>query len=993
MSRLALHLLGPPRFQLDETAVQIPRRKVSALLIYLAVTAKAHSREVLIDLFFPKQSRQRARGDFRNTLSILKKSIGSKWVRIDDSTIYLNIEDDLWVDVHEFRALVTGKSIKTPAPEKRVQALTAAVHLYQGDFLSGFYLRDSAGFDEWQFMEQEALRREYASALRQLVMLLEDRGDLETAIKFGQRWLAVDPLEEVVHRQLIRMYTAAGNRTIALRQYERCREILSKELGEDPEEETEELVRAIRAHSTIINHRSHHEDRPNNLPVDSLPFVGRETELKQLIDTLIRKAARILTLTGAYGTGKTRLAIEAAARVADRFEHGVFFVDLLRARAPSEVIPAIARALDVREPIGHGISLPAVVKNYLRNRRILLLLDNFEHVCSAAGRVAQLIAGGPGVKVLVTSRDHLHIAGGVEQTIPPLEIPRIGDDRNVRSLMQTDSVRLFVQRAAAANPGFSLTDQNARAVAEICRRLDGLPLAIELAASRLNVLSSQELMGMLTDKLELLRELSGTRPVRHQTLCSAIDWSYNLLDEHEKRLFTSLSVFSGGCGFQAVEQVCGAPDLGEESRLLDTLASLVDKSLIRHEIVDGESRFSMLETVGECARTRLEGSGKTGNVRSRHAVYFLELVLEAQAQLHGPDQLRWLDRLERENRNLHTALSRFLQKRQIEQALLLAASLKWFWYRCGHFSDGQSWLERTIDAASSAEITVLRAKALNALGWMLFIQGKWSDARDRYHQSLKLFREMGDRPGEGATLSDLGVAERWLGNQSAGDRHCVQAVEIAREVGDPLQTSLALIWAYATTAGKFDDFSPKAELEEAVKISRRLGNLWGVSHGLNGLGDLLCEIKRYNEARPRYEEALRGFRKLRDRWMTAWTLEGLGMTLSGLGDHRSAIGYLKQGLSLFDDLGDRGDTLYMLVRSGMAARAAGHHRQAARILGAYQALRGNSVEKTVVEVGKKDEETEEAFGEYEQRYPEEWSRGQVMSFEQAVAYVKNEQYC
>jgi predicted ATPase/DNA-binding SARP family transcriptional activator len=989
MSRLALHLLGPPRFQLDETAIQIPRRKVAALLIYLAVTAKAHSREVLIDLLFPKQSRSRARGDFRNTLSVLKKSIGNSRIMITGSTIFLNTEGDLWVDVHEFSALVAGQSLEIPVPHERVQALTAAVQLYRGDFLSGFYLRDSVGFDEWQFLEQEDLRRDYASALQQLVMLLEDRGDLKTAINYGRRWLAFDPVEEAAHRQLMRMYTAAGNRTLALRQYEKCREILSKELGEDPEEETEELVRAIRAHGTIRIHKSRHEDHQNNLPVESLPFIGRETELKRLIATLIKKEVRILTLTGAGGTGKTRLAVEAAARMVDRFEHGVFFVDLLRARAPSEVIPAIAGALDVREPIGHGVSLPAIVKGYLRNRRILLLLDNFEHVCSAASRVAQLISSSPGLKVLVTSRERLHIRGEVEQQIPPLEIPKVGDDLDSRSLMEIDSVRLFAQRAAAANPGFSLTDQNAPAVAEICRHLDGLPLAIELAASRLNILTSRELLPMLTDRLELLRERSSNRPLRHQTLCSAIDWSYNLLDEHEKRFFTDFSVFSGGCGFQAVEKVCGAPDLDEESRLLDTLASLVEKSLVRQEIVDGYSRFSMLETIGECARTRLGDSSEAGKLRSRHADYYLNMALEAEPELHGPDQLRWLDRLEQESGNLHIALSRFLQERQIKQALQLAASLKWFWYRYGHFSEGQSWLERTLDAAPSAKYPVLRAKALNALGWIRFTQGNWSDARDRYHQSLKLLLDEGDRLGEGATLSDLGVAERWLGNRSVGDRYCVQAVEIAREVGDPLQISLALIWAYATTGGKFDGFSPKAELEEAVKISRRLGNLWGVSHGLNGLGDLLCEMKRYNEARPRYEEALRGFRKLKDRWMTAWTLEGLGMTLSGLGDYCSAIGSLKQGLSLFHCLGDRGNTVYMLARLGMAARAAGHHRQAARILGACQVLGGAAVGKTVVDVGENEKAVEKTFSEYEQSYPEEWSRGQVMSFEQAVAFVQN----
>jgi len=989
MSRLSLHLLGPPRFKLGEAVISIPRRKVASLLIYLAVTAKAHSREVLINLLFPKQSRQRARADFRNTLSVLKNSIGENRLVVDSSTIYLKTENDLWVDVHEFRTLIAEEPLKTLPPERQMQALTDAVRLYRGDFLSGFYLRDSVGFDEWQFLEQEGLRKDYASALQQLVMLLEDQEDFDKAIIYGRRWLALDPLEEAAHRELIRMYAASGNRTLALRQYEKCREILEKELGEDPEEETEELAGAIRSHSKILNPKSRFEDHPNNLPIDPLPFIGRESEMSGLIDTLIRREVRILTLTGAGGTGKTRLAVEAASRLGDRFEHGIFFVDLLRARAPAEVIPVIARVLDVREPIGHGSGLLAIVKGYLRNRRILLLLDNFEHVCRASSQVAEFIANSPGLKVLVTSRERLHIKGELEQHIPPLKIPEVGDDKDLRSLTKVDSVRLFALRAAAANPDFSLTDQNAAAVAEICRHLDGLPLAIELAASRLNILSSRDLMRELTGRLQLLRERSSTRPLRHQTLCSAIDWSYNLLDKHEKQLFTNFSVFSGGCSFQAVEQVCGTRDINAESNLLDTLASLIDKSLVRQEIVDGDSRFSMLETIGECARTRLEESVEAGDVRNRHADYYLSLAMEAEPELHGPDQLRWLDKLERENGNLHTALSRLLHERQVRKALQLAASLKWFWYRYGHFSEGQKWLEQTLTAATAIKYPALRAKALDALGWTFFIQGNWSSARDLYHQSLQLFREHGDRTGEGTALSDLGVVERWLGDRSTGDRCCTQAVEIAREVGDPLQISLALIWAYATTGGVFNGFSPRAELEEAVGISRRLGNLWGVSHGLNGLGDFLRETKKYKEARPRYEEALRGFRKLKDRWMTAWSLEGLGTTESQLGDFCSASRYLKQGLSLFRDLGDRGNTVFMLARLGMAARAAGRHRQAARVLGACRVLRGVAVENTVVCAGKNEEESKIAFSEYEQDYPEEWSKGQVMSYEQAVEFALN----
>jgi predicted ATPase/DNA-binding SARP family transcriptional activator len=989
MSRLALYLLGPPRFQLDEVDISIPRRKVAALLIYLAVTAKAHSREMLVDLLFPKQSRQRARGDFRNTLSLLRNSIGDNRMFVDGSIVCLKAEDDIWIDVTEFRALSAEASESTLQPSKRIKTLAAAVDLYSGDFLSGFFLKDSVRFDEWQFLEEEGLRRDYSSALQQLVTLLEQRGDLESAIDYGRKWLALDPLEEAVHRELIRMYAAAGNRTLALRQYEKCREILEKELAESPEEETEELVEQVRSKSSIRSSRSHLEEHPNNLPFEPLPFVGREAELSELIDTLNKTEVQILTLTGAGGTGKTRLAIEAATSLAAGFDHGAFFVDLTRARKAAEVIPALARVLEIREPIGRSSSLLAIVKGYLRDRRLLLLLDNFEHVCTAADQIASLVHDNPDLKVLVTSRERLRIKGEVELQISPLKNPEPDDERNTRALLKVEAVRLFTLRASAVNPDFSLTDQNAGAVAEICRHLDGLPLAIELAASRINILSAQDLMQMLGDRLALLRERSSARPPRHQTLCRAIDWSYNLLEEEEKKLFTNLSVFSGGCSFQAVEQVCGTEDSPEESGLLDTLASLIDKNLVRQEIVDGDSRFSMLETIGECARTHMGEVIEARAVRKRHAEHYLRLALKAEPELHGPDQLRWLDRLERENGNLYAALSWCLEERQIKKALQLAASLKWFWYRYGHFSEGKNWLEQTLLAACTAKHPLLRAKALDALGWTLFIQGEWDKARQLYVQSLELFREQGDRAGEGIALSDLGVAERWLGNRSKGDRYCAQAVEIAREVGDPLQISLALIWAFATTGGVFDGVCPITELEEVVAVSRRLGNLWGVSHGLNGQGDFLRESGRYEEARPRYEEALRGFQKLRDRWMTAWTLEGLGTTLSRLGEYCSARGCLKQGLSLFRGLGDREDAGLMLGRLGMAERAAGHHRQAARILGACQALRGVSQGNTEARSGKIEKETQRTFAEYARGYPEEWSKGKVMSYEQAVEFALN----
>jgi predicted ATPase/DNA-binding SARP family transcriptional activator len=987
MSSLTLHLLGPPRFQLDDSLISIPRRKVAALLVYLAVTAKAHSREVLIDLLFPKQSRARARADFRNTLSVLRHRIGERWLEIDGTTIRLATGEDLWVDVHEFRSLTAGKgaSSATGASAETISRLIAAVDLYGGDFLAGFYLKDSPGFDQWQFLELENLRIEYYSALEQLVKTLEEREDFKAALEYGRKWLALDPIEETVHRELIRLYAAAGHRTLALRQYEKCKEVLKQELGDQPEEQTEVLVENIRSKRYVQQERSRREDRSTNLPVDPFPLIGRKSELAQIIDILAGKNIQILTLTGSAGAGKTRLAVEAAAGLTERFEHGVFFVDLTKAREHAEVIPTIARALEVRESVGHGSSMAEILKGTLRNRSLLLLLDNFEHVRRAAYQIADLVRACSGLKVLVTSREHLHIKDEQEIEISPLGVPGSEDDRSAESCMEAEATRLFVRRATAVNPRFSLTDANAGFVAQICRHLDGLPLAIELATSRLNVFTPLELLQKLADRLELLSERSITRPLRHRTLIDAIEWSYDLLEEKEKTLFSSLSIFSGGSSFQAIEQVCAPPGFNDELDVVDTLASLVDKSLVRQEIVDGKSRFTMLETIGEYARIRLEASAQAGQVRMRHAEHYLSLALEAEGQVHGPDQLSWLDTLELEINNLHTALSWLLQTRKVKKALQLAISLKWFWYRYGHFSQGRRWLEQTLAAADAKKYTVLRAKALHALGWMHFIQGKWRGASDLYHRSLQLFRAEDDRAGEGMVLADLGVVERWLCDRSTGDRDCEQAVEIAREVGDPLQVSIALIWAYATTGGQFEDTSPQRKLEEAVNLSRKLGNMWGVSHGLNGLGDLLRETGRYKEAYPRYEEALKGFRKLRDRWMTAWTLEGLGTTMSRLGDFSGAEEYLRESLKLFHSLEDQSNTVYMLNRMGMMKRNAGCHRQAARLLGSYRGLLevfvGNPCAK------RHSQELDTAFRQYQHTYPEEWSTGQVMSLEQAVEYA------
>jgi predicted ATPase len=587
---------------------------------------------------------------------------------------------------------------------------------------------------------------------------------------------------------------------------------------------------------------------PNNLPLQPTPLIGREKEVSEVCERLSRLEVRLLTLTGAGGTGKTRLGLQAAAELTQEFEDGVYFVSLAAIRDPQLVVPAMAGTLGVKE-VG-GQPLLENLEYYLGEKRMLLMLDNFEQILEVASMVAELLSVAPNLKVLATSRIPLRLYGEYEYSVPPLALPDPGRPPSVERLTHYEAVRLFIERAQAAKADFSVTNDNAPAVAEICYRLDGLPLAIELAAARIKLLTPQAMLGRLGNRLKLLTGGARDLPERQRTLRSTIEWSYGLLEEDEKVLFARLSVFAGGRTMEAIEAICDAED-DLPVDVLDGLASLVDKSLLKQEEgVGGEPRFVMLETIHEFARQKLQESEEGEDIRRLHAEYFLALAEEGDPGLEeGSQQPVWLERLEEEHDNMRRALSWSLgQGQDSELALRIGAALGEFWYLRGYWSEGRRWLEEAL-AKSSPAPTAACARALQRVSWLTYLQGDLDRAKEASEEGLGL---------EGVELFRTG----------GGD--CT-AAELQRVLG--------------MVVGARGELERETELlEESLALSRKGASLRGIAVSLFILGATWRARGDLERATQLLEEALTMFRETGDQALIASVLTHLGFTFLFQGD-------------------------------------------------------------------------------------------------------------
>jgi predicted ATPase/class 3 adenylate cyclase len=602
---------------------------------------------------------------------------------------------------------------------------------------------------------------------------------------------------------------------------------------------------------------------PTNIPRHAGELIGRTEALKQVRRLLEEEKARVLTLTGPGGTGKTRLAAAAAIEVSETFVDGAFFVDLTSAQDVHQVEATIASSLQV--PLVDGSPPIEQLAEFIGDKQLLLVLDNFEHVLEAARVVSDLSRKCRDLCVLTTSRSPLGLSGEREYQVGPLDLPR---NETLESVLDSEAGRLFIERAQAVKASFEPTQENAAAITQVCRLLDGLPLAIELAAARTKLFSPEKLLSRLDDRLKLLSGTSADTPERHQTLRATIEWSYNLLNEEEKRFFSRMSVFSGGASIEAIEALFLDDDV------LELLTAMVNHSLVRQaDDDDREARFTMLQTIRDYAAGLFAQDPARSDVRDRHALYFLNLAENSEAA-DMEDITPELDNLRASLEWLIEAES-FESHRDRNQALRLSIALGSYWYRHGLAAEGFEWLSKAIEISPLSPVE-LRARALRLLGVMKESQRELDTAAEFFEQALALFKEAGDRAGEAACLNSLGVTARSRNDPDEADRHFKAALEIRRSIGDEVGVSASLSNLAIVALDRKDARQSIPLLEEALTIDKKRGDEWGVACGFLNLGVAKMDLQGADESRPLIQESLKGFTRCGDPDGTAEAIESLG---------------------------------------------------------------------------------------------------------------------
>jgi predicted ATPase len=955
-----VYLLGAFRAEWKEQVISLPTEKTRSLFAYLLLYPGAHSREKLSALFWGDTSDAKARGSLRKALTFLRKALGDEVILADPENVQLGPDVSLWVDVFEFeRQARTFLADPSPDPQ------SIGVDLFRGDLLADFY-------DDWILPLREHYRLLYMEVLLRVVDRLRALSEYKSAIASAQKLLSLDPANERAHQHLMFCHITLGDRTRALQQYEACRRALQEELGVEPARETRALYDWIKQQAPELASSA---ARLINLPIPISSFVGRSRELATIKQQVA--ASRLVTLTGAGGSGKTRLAIHASTDMIDSFRDGVWWVELAPLTDPSLVPAGVAKALGIGEQTDR--SPVEVLVQFLLPRQTLLVLDNCEHLIEACARFTEhMLMACPDLKMLCTSREALGLTGELVWHVPTLSLPEQEDESLAGLLMQYEGIHLFVERASAVKTDFVLDQRNAAAVVQICRHLDGIPLAIELAAARVKSMAVDQIAARLDDRFQLLAAERRSSQTRHQTLRAAIDWSYNLLSEAERQLFRRLSVFSGGWTLEAAESVCCGDGLVKRE-ILNVLARLVDKSLV---ITTDGQRYSMLETIKQYAAEKLAGAGELGRMNEAHLRYYLYLARIGDEKIRSSEQLLWLNLLRAEQDNFAGAMEKALgSPESVERGCELVCALCWYWKMVGDYSPIKHWLELAFSRNGDLEKSSVRAKLLFNVGLYSILGLNWLEplqARSLIEESLELWHELGpDLTVQRAkSLLMLGWIEKRFFDDDKGYDHMKEAAALFEEKGDiwwqawtlnflgaalvedakDVQLSLKVIekeaalwektgdqcfsivvfWDLCALAFERGEFSKAyGYLKDGLQICRKAGAKSNLLQTLVHLGDIARALRQYDQAESYYKESMPlVYATFYYPWLPR-IYQGLGYTMLGKGNLQQAEGYFQAALRESQELHFKHGRVHFIAGYAALAVARGRMQLAARLFGVF----------------------------------------------------------
>ncbi len=983
---LHIHLLGDFHLSFgDKTVTGVNTTRLRSLLAYLVLHRNSpQHRQGLAFLFWPDSTEAQAHNNLRQSIHRLRLALpdAEYFLHSDEQTVQWLPDSPFTLDVAEFE--------KAVAQVDSSASLQYAANLYQGELLPGCY-------DDWILPERERLQQRFIETLERLILLCENQHEYRSSIQYAERLLRTDPLREETYQQLMRLHTLSGNRTGALRVYKTCVTVLKRELDVEPSSETQAVYEASQnIEVSSVRPRPSLQPRTNNLPTYLTSFIGRKVELESLTRLFTSRDAstsqtRLITLTGAGGCGKTRLAIELATQLLETFPDGVWFVDLAPMTNPMLIPQAIASVLGVQDQSGR---MPLdILSSYLQTRQILLILDNCEHLVAVCAQVVQsLLHASPRLRVLVTSREKLYVMGETAWPVRSLSLPDINDQTPAQA-SRSDAVHLFVERACSVLPTFTLNTDNTASVIRICQHLDGIPLAIELAAARIPILTPGQIAARLNNAFQLLRRSGYTTRPHHQTLRATMDWSYELLSEQERTLFLRLAIFAGGFTLEAVEQVCADPaEQGNvpHAEILDLLSRLIDKSLVMAlEWKPDQIRYRLLEPIWQYANQKLLEAGDLEQLGSRHLEFFLELAEEAEPKLKGETQGIWLERLELEHDNLRAALWWSMKEEgNAVLGLRLASALVDFWIVRGEFTEGRHWLEVALKQSNDTQAP-WRAKALLGAGELAFFHGDLAASRSLLEDSLVTFRELGIKPGIAYSLFRLGVTATLFCDLAAARSFFEESLGLFRELGQQQGIAYVLYGQghLADTQGEWS--AARVLLEESLTIFRELGDKQGIVLALQDLGMGIAELGDCTLGRSILEESMAIARELGSRLDVSRTAWALGKVAYREGNYALARSWYAEFATIVKAIGTRLGMLYLLTACARLAASEGQFERMTQLLGAAEHL-SNTMGAPIVPVERIEHERLATISRHElgeDVFVKAWAKGRAMKLEQAIEYA------